>query len=805
VTRHEAGATESADDVPATPRQSSSVLTPHVAADSLDPIVTLLSRMVSGRWVAALNLIDRALALRIHELPPESTSASIAPTAASTIRVSVANERGRTYQLTIDQHATVLQLKRHLERLGLGGVRKQKLVFVHHAVPADSASLHSALATQPPETPILLVIQRPGAAASVASSTSSSKAKPSDAIVCIDQQMANQLTTTPPLASASSHLQLWRQRAECAYRVDEYRSALTDCQRVLTCNPADVDVQILQVMCLLGLRQYAEAKQIIIQLMTRFGADTSQSTADSVSAPGRAASVLNASPHSSSSSSSSTLTSSNPYSHLLRLFRRIEDERSGIYDVVAMEDEAFSLLMPKDREHAHMRHTRSIPCVRLSPHGEYVHPAVECAVSMPGKGRGTRVATSNPPGSAHDSRSMISADSLLMCCKAVAVWLKSDDVSKSDLLIRKLQDQPHLIDQVERLFGDPSLEEQRAQLLTHRSAMAAWHSTSSSSSISTVDLAHQRMRDRLTATLSCNPFGDSLSSHDESFGIGGGGLWFLPSFFNHSCVPNCAWTMRGDYIFVRAIRDLHLGEELTIPYYPLMSKDFRRRQAKIQAVWHFTCECKYCNMFQRQPRFIETERVLMSDTQRITEEWYQMQRTAPSNVRRLALLDRLQHVIDTYRAQIQKAAHNFPLHPMLIRLRSPLSQLTDMLRAILTSVTPFAPPADRHSVLRRHWDACVERAKIESTFVGCASADFSDAILDALHMQQRGGLDSPVSRVDQVSLMAEWMHRVPAAHGDDNVHALHEQYAHALLEKKLEQLWQQVAPEGEVKKQRTRA
>ncbi|KAJ4455727.1 hypothetical protein PAPYR_9219 [Paratrimastix pyriformis] len=44
------------------------------------------------------------------------------------------------------------------------------------------------------------------------------------------------------------------------------------------------------------------------------------------------------------------------------------------------------------------------------------------------------------------------------------------------------------------------------------------------------------------------------------------GLWGLQSQFNHSSVPNCAWEIVGDFLFVRTIRPVRAGEELCVSY-----------------------------------------------------------------------------------------------------------------------------------------------------------------------------------------------------------------------------------------------
>jgi hypothetical protein len=46
------------------------------------------------------------------------------------------------------------------------------------------------------------------------------------------------------------------------------------------------------------------------------------------------------------------------------------------------------------------------------------------------------------------------------------------------------------------------------------------------------------------------------------------GIWLVPSYFNHSCLPNCHRVFFGDTMFLYAIKDLAEGEELFVQYYP---------------------------------------------------------------------------------------------------------------------------------------------------------------------------------------------------------------------------------------------
>ena len=75
---------------------------------------------------------------------------------------------------------------------------------------------------------------------------------------------------------------------------------------------------------------------------------------------------------------------------------------------------------------------------------------------------------------------------------------------------------------------------------------------------------------------------------------GGGALFFAPSFFNHSCVPNATYFTIGDMMFVKTNRDVEEGEELMIHYLYVEKLNEKERNETLQRVWEFTCQCELC-------------------------------------------------------------------------------------------------------------------------------------------------------------------------------------------------------------------
>ena len=69
-------------------------------------------------------------------------------------------------------------------------------------------------------------------------------------------------------------------------------------------------------------------------------------------------------------------------------------------------------------------------------------------------------------------------------------------------------------------------------------------------------------------------------------------LFFIPSFFNHSCDSNIHYEGIGDFIICFAIKDIHKGDELTISYIEPRLNYLKRKESLIN--WEIQCECNLC-------------------------------------------------------------------------------------------------------------------------------------------------------------------------------------------------------------------
>jgi tetratricopeptide (TPR) repeat protein len=70
------------------------------------------------------------------------------------------------------------------------------------------------------------------------------------------------------------------------------------------------------------------------------------------------------------------------------------------------------------------------------------------------------------------------------------------------------------------------------------------------------------------------------------------GIWPVLSRANHSCLSNVQYSFLGDFILVRANKDIFMGEEITISYVPTMGK-FEDQKMALRD-WGFRCECRLC-------------------------------------------------------------------------------------------------------------------------------------------------------------------------------------------------------------------
>lgn len=92
------------------------------------------------------------------------------------------------------------------------------------------------------------------------------------------------------------------------------------------------------------------------------------------------------------------------------------------------------------------------------------------------------------------------------------------------------------------------------------------------------------------------------------------GIWSLPSFINHSCLPNTSWILVGRTLFVVASRDLAAGEEITFNYFDVLQPLAERRNAS-KSRWGFICTCSRCSLEEKVECHLQEVKNIYSSNQ----------------------------------------------------------------------------------------------------------------------------------------------------------------------------------------------
>ncbi|KFV42546.1 Histone-lysine N-methyltransferase SMYD3, partial [Tyto alba] len=73
----------------------------------------------------------------------------------------------------------------------------------------------------------------------------------------------------------------------------------------------------------------------------------------------------------------------------------------------------------------------------------------------------------------------------------------------------------------------------------------------------------------------------------------GVGLYPSMSLLNHSCDPNCVIVFEGYQLLLRSVREIQIGEELTISYIESLMPT-SERQKRLMRQYCFECDCLLC-------------------------------------------------------------------------------------------------------------------------------------------------------------------------------------------------------------------
>jgi hypothetical protein len=72
-----------------------------------------------------------------------------------------------------------------------------------------------------------------------------------------------------------------------------------------------------------------------------------------------------------------------------------------------------------------------------------------------------------------------------------------------------------------------------------------------------------------------------------------GGVWIVPSYLNHSCVPNCTRFFYGDILVVNSTAPIKKGEEVLVSYV-YSSFPLEKRTMILETHYGFKCTCSLC-------------------------------------------------------------------------------------------------------------------------------------------------------------------------------------------------------------------
>jgi hypothetical protein len=188
-----------------------------------------------------------------------------------------------------------------------------------------------------------------------------------------------------------------------------------------------------------------------------------------------------------------------------------------------------------------------------------------------------------------------------------------------------------LIAQLYQLDAGERYEDDRARRLARRSPLDAFRleapdavGGSAAEAVAAAEADHPAADDleidleRLALIVARNAFSppqDSALQQDAAAepSTHSSGVWFAASFVNHSCHPNSHWFCVGDQLFVRTLRPLHEGEEVTISYTGYDAKLYSQRQALCRG-WSFECRCRWCDAYVSHPQLVSIEETFVKDT-----------------------------------------------------------------------------------------------------------------------------------------------------------------------------------------------
>ncbi|BBN00564.1 protein MpATXR13 [Marchantia polymorpha subsp. ruderalis] len=192
----------------------------------------------------------------------------------------------------------------------------------------------------------------------------------------------------------------------------------------------------------------------------------------------------------------------------------------------------------------------------------------------------------------------VEAGSLLIVCNALAISSISSSSTNSDLSVRlarlimkQLKASKRWAHQMYYLTsGKPEQDNQEIPDMKMFIPGSDWcPDPSKDVSLSFLDIARRVTLNTFDASRALFD-GQKLESEGKTEPVISSGVWVLPSFLNHSCVPSTGIMFVGKAMFIRAARNLEPGEELTTSYTACYKPNRRKSIRK----WSFECRCERC-------------------------------------------------------------------------------------------------------------------------------------------------------------------------------------------------------------------
>ena len=97
------------------------------------------------------------------------------------------------------------------------------------------------------------------------------------------------------------------------------------------------------------------------------------------------------------------------------------------------------------------------------------------------------------------------------------------------------------------------------------------------------------------------------------------GLWYYPSLFNHSCIPNCYHFGFGDILIIIAINDIEPNSELFLSYF-YNDMLYDKRQSYIKDLYNFDCNCELCKYERNKLKECDEKKTLEEYLQRLHDD-----------------------------------------------------------------------------------------------------------------------------------------------------------------------------------------